>query len=167
MRVSTLSARWFGFSLFLIAVTVGCAQPGTGVPAPLTSPSSLSVPSAAAVGPSASYDATGCWRFVEEGESPFVRYVSQDSSTGNLSFLDEDFSPIILERLSQGTGAIITYRISLIGDEGGECDIRIKGTVVLDTTTNTLTGRVRLKELGCSNGRLGAVITATKISCPA
>ena len=143
--------------------TVSCAQPGTALP---SSPSSVSAPSAAAAGPGAAYNATGTWRFVStdsngESEDPFDSYVSQDGD-GNLHFLDEDGNPITLERL--GTGVIITYRLATIGNEGGDCDIRIKGTARLDTTTNTLTANVRLKELGCENGRLGAVVTGTMLN---
>ena len=178
MRMSTLSARRFGFSLLLIAGTVGCAQSGTGVPASPTAPSSLSVgssaaapsslsvgPSAAALGPGASYNASGWWRFVTTDvhgnvESTFDTNVTQDGN-GNLSFTDEDGAPITLERL--GTGVIITYRLSLISDEGGDCDVRVKGTARLDTRTHTMTVPIRLKELGCSNERLGLVVTGTKL----
>jgi hypothetical protein len=166
MRVPTFQVRWFGFSLLLIAGTVGCTQSGTGVPT-MATPSSAAVPSAVAVGPSANYSATGTWCFVEADEQPFQRLVTQDGN-GDLHFLDEDHLPVTLERLSQGAGAMITYRLAQISgpEGGGECDIRVMGTVLLDTTTNTLTANVRLKELGCSNGRLGVVVTATKSSCP-
>jgi len=175
MRVSTLSARWFGFFVLVIAGTVGCAQSGTGDPASPTAPSSLSGgPSATAVGPSAGYDASGTWCIANtdakgnlEG-GPFETIISQDPAAGDLSLTDEDGIPVRLERLSNGQGAIITYRIAFIGNEGGsECDFRAKGTVLLDTTTNTVTGNLRLKELGCSNARLGAGVIGTKASCPA
>jgi hypothetical protein len=147
-------------ALLFAAITVfavSCAQPGAG-PA---SPSSVSVPSAAAAGPGADYIATGWWRFVTTDihgnvdEPPFDTYVTQDGD-GNLHFLDEDDAPITLERL--GTGVILTYRLSITGEEGGGCDIRVQGTVRLDTTTNTLTGNIRLKQLGCDNGRQGVVV---------
>jgi hypothetical protein len=157
------------FSLLLITVFgVSCAQPGAGDGVLPTSPSSLSAgPSATAAGPGASYNASGMWRFVTteaDGnvDEIFDANVTQDVN-GNLSFLDEEGTLITLERL--GTGVVITYRLSFIGNEGGEeCDIRIQGTVRLDTRTNTMTGNVRLKELGCSNGRLGVVVTGTKLS---
>lgn len=163
MNVSTRFLRLSGL-LPIIVFAVSCAQPEGVLP---TSPSSLSVaPSAAAVGPGASYNATGTWRFVTtdvhgNGAETFDTYVTQDGN-GNLSFLDEDGALVTLERL--GTGVIITYRLSNIGSEGGECDIRIQGTPRLDTRTNTLTAPIRLKELGCSNGRLGAFVTGTKVS---
>ena len=51
--------------------------------------------------------------------------------------------------------------------EGGECDLRINGTILLDTTTNTFTSAsLRLKSL-CSNERMGAGVFGTKGSCPA
>lgn len=163
-----LSTRFLPlFGLFLITVVaVSCAQPGAGDGVLPTSPSSVSAgPSAAALGPGASYDASGTWRFDTTDahgnvEDTFVTEVSQDGN-GNLSFLDDDGAPVTLERL--GTGVIITYRLSLTGNEGGDCDIRIQGTARLDTRTNTITVKVRLKELGCSNGRQGLVVTGTKL----
>jgi hypothetical protein len=161
------------FGLPLIAVFgVSCAQPGTAAP---TSPSLLSArPSATAVGPSAGYDASGTWCIANtdahgnlDGER-FQRVITQDPATGDLLLTDEDGSPVRLERLSNGQGAIITYRISLIGSESNSaCDIRVQGTVRLDTSTNTFTGMVRLKQLGCDNARQGAGVTGTKQSCPA
>jgi hypothetical protein len=139
---------------------VGCTQ--STLP---TVPSSATSVASSSVGPGASYDANGLWSLVStdsngETEDPFVTNVHQDGN-GNLHFLDEDGSPITLERL--GTGVIITYRLSQIGNEG-DCDIRIQGTVRLDTRTNTLTGNIRLKGLGaCSDGRLGVVVTGTKL----
>jgi hypothetical protein len=172
--MSTLSARWFGFLLLLIAGTAGCAQSETGAPASPTSPSSLSAgPSATAVGPSAGYDASGTWCIANtdakgnlEGD-PFETIITQDPATGDLSLTDEDGMAVRLARLSNGQGAIITYRLSFIGNEGGECDFRAKGTLLLDTTTNTVTGNLRLKELGCSNERVGAGVIGRKASCPA
>jgi hypothetical protein len=167
MRVSTLSARWFGFFLLLIAGTVGCAESGTGVPASLTAPSSLSVgPSAAAIGPGAGYDATGMWRFVTtfpgEPDEIFDAQVTQ-APNGDFTFEEND-GPVTLERLSQGDGKVITYRLFGSGPESGtDCDVRAQGTARLDTTTNTLTANVRLKELGCDNQRVGFVVTATKL----
>jgi hypothetical protein len=169
MRVSTLSARWFSFILLLIAGTVGCGQSGTGVPAPLTAPSSLSVPSTAALGPSAGYNASGTWSFVFTDvhgnfDGDFDSEVHQDPVTGDLTFLDNDDFPVTMERLSNGSGAIITYRVYDIDThENGGCAIRVMGTVRLDTTTNTLTMPYRLKGLTC-NGRLGGILNGTKIS---
>ena len=167
MRVSTLSARRFSFFLLLIAGTVGCAQSETGAPASLTAPSSLSVrPSAAALGAGASYNASGMWRFVStfpgEPEETFDAQVTQ-LPNGDLTFTDED-GPITLERLSQGDGKVITYRLANTGDQGGDCLVRVKATALLDTTTNTLTANIRLKELGCENQRVGLVVTATRLS---
>jgi hypothetical protein len=175
MKVSTRSLHGFGFLLFT-AAAVGCAQPGVSDLALPTSPSTVSVaPSRslqsseiATLGPGASYDASGMWHFVDadvhgNDEETFDTIVSQDGN-GDLSFVDPEGTPVTLERL--GTGVIITYRVSLIGSEGGEgdCDIRIQGTARLDTRTNTMTAPIRLKELGCSNGRLGRVVTATKLN---
>ena len=149
------------FGLPLLAVFAGCAQPDV-VP---TSPTSAGS-SATAVGPSAGYDATGRWHFVTtvDGvvDEDFETDVTQHSN-GNLSFLNDEDELVTLERLSQGTGAIITYRVFSIGSEGGDCDLRVKGTVRLDTTTNTITATARLKELGCSNTRLGVFVTGTKL----
>lgn len=169
MHVSTLTARPYGFLLLLIAGAAGCAQSGAGVPASLTAPSSLvSSPSATAAGPSVGYDATGTWLFTNtdvhgnvDGD-PFVTQVIQDPGTGNLSLTDEDGVPVTLERLSSGGGTIITYRLSSIGHEDN-CDISIKGTARLDTTTNTVTMPIRLRGLTCS-GAQGGVVIGTKLS---
>jgi hypothetical protein len=99
-------------------------------------------------------------------DGTFDSDVHQDATTGNLSLLDEDGVPVTLERLSEGTGAVITYRLSISDDHeaGSDCDIRVKGTARLDTRTNTMTMPFRLKQLGCENLRAGAVITGTKLS---
>ena len=173
MRVSTPSARWFGFSLLVIAGTVGCAQSGTGDPASPTAPSALSGgPSANAVGPSVGYDASGTWCVVNTDahgnpvDPPFEQLFSQDPDTGDLLFTDEG-QPVRAKRLSNGQGKIITYQVSFIGNEGDECDLRIKGTILLDTTTNTFTSAsLRLKSL-CSSERLGVGVIGTKGNCPA
>lgn len=161
-----LSARFLNlFGLFVITLfAVSCAQPG----AP-TSPSTLSGGSStAALGPGASYDASGMWHFVVADvhgnvDETFDTDVSQDAD-GNLSFQDSDGNPVTLERL--GTGVIITYRLLLTGDvEEQECDVRLQGTARLDTRTNTLTVDFLLRELGCSHEVLPAqVATATKLS---
>jgi hypothetical protein len=159
MRVSSTAAVVFIGTLFVI----GCAQS----PSP-TVPSSASSVASSSVGPGASYDASGPWRFVSTDsdgntDDPLYTTVSQDAD-GNLHFLDEDGSPITLERLSQGTGVIITYRLSFTGPEDGtNCDVRAQGTARLDITTNTITANIRFKELGCSNARLGYVVTGTKL----
>ena len=180
MNLSILPLRFFG----LIPITVfavSCAQSGASPTSPSSltgaqggaspaSPSSLTgAPAAVAVGPSAGYDATGRWHFVQTSANPnlndtFDADVIQDPTTGDLSLSDETGNPVILERLSQGAGAIITYRFALIDDEGGACDLRIQGTARLDTSTNTITLPIRLKELGCENGRAGAVVIGTKLS---
>jgi hypothetical protein len=176
MNVPTRSMRLFGILLFSMGA-VRCAQPAAsdiGLP---TAPSSLSagpsaslVPSGgiATLGPGASYNASGMWRFVTtdihgNDDDSFDTNVSQDGN-GNLSFLDDDGSPVTLERL--GTGVIITYRLSQTGsEEGTECDIHIQGTARLDTRTNTITMKnLLLRELGCSRERLRLFVTATKLS---
>jgi len=172
MRVSILLARSFSLFVVLIAGTVGCAQPGTGVPGPSAASSYLSVgPSATAAGPSADYDASGPWCLANTDAhgnldgSPWTTNIIQDPNTGNLSLTDEDGFPVTLERLSNGAGAIITYRVNFIGDEDG-CDIRVMGTGRLDTTANTFTMPIRLKGLTCK-GRIGAGVIGTKGSCHA
>jgi hypothetical protein len=162
-----LSARFlsrFGL-LFITVFAVGCAQSGAGAP---SSPSSVG-PSSAAVGPSAGYDATGRWHFVQTSSNPnlqdtFDADVHQDAN-GNLVLLLADDGNPVLERLSEGTGAIITYRLARTEPE--DCPLRVQGTARLDTRTNTITMPFRLKELGgggCGNERAGAVVTGTKIS---
>ena len=164
MRVSTLPARWFGSFLLLIAGTVGCTQSS---PASLTTPSAVSVgPSATAAGPSANYTADGTWRFVSTlGDDTEVLITDvHQLANGDLQFLDEDNSLVTLKRLSQGSGAVITYRIAATDSEGGLCDVRAMGTVLLDTTTDTITAHIRLKELGCDNQRGEVSVTGTKLS---
>src|SRR5262245_494675 len=100
MNLSTRFVTLFGLPLITV-FAVSCAQPG----ALLTAPSSLTgAPAAAAVGPSASYDATGTWRFVStlDGEDPetLITDVTQ-LANGNLQFLDDDNQLVTLERLSQ------------------------------------------------------------------
>lgn len=167
--LSTRSMCRFGV-LLTTALAVSCAQPGAGDGVLPTAPSSLSVrPSGPALGPGASYDASGTWRFVVTDvhgnqEESFEASVSQDGS-GNLSFLDEDGVLITLERL--GAGVIITYRQSLIAppEGGGDCDVLTQGTARLDTRTNTLTANIFLRELGCSRQHLGPLfVTGTKLS---
>ena len=175
MGVSTRSLRCFGILLFTIGA-VGCAQPGASDSGLPTSPSSSSAgPSTslvppngiATLGPGASYNASGMWRFVTTNvdgvvEETFVTNVSQDGN-GNLSFLDSEGAPVTLERL--GTGVIITYRLSQVGSEGGDCDVHIQGTARLDTRTNTITmNNLLLRELGCSHQRLRLSVTGTKLS---
>jgi hypothetical protein len=163
MNLSTRFLRLF--ALLPVAVfAVSCAQPETSP----TSPTSVSAAaSAVAAGPSAAYDATGTWRFVStlDGEDPdtLVTEVTQ-LANGDLQFLDEDDSVVRLVRLSQGSGAVITYRLANTGSEGGACDIRSQGTVLLDTRTNTVTAHIRLKELGCEHQTAGVLVTGTKIS---
>lgn len=171
MASATRSLPLFGVLLTTV-FAVSCAQPGAGDGVLPTSPSSLSVgPSAAPLGPRASYDASGMWHFVVTDvhgnvEETFDSNVSQDAN-GNLTFLDEDGLLITLERLGTGTGVIIAYRQSQVvpPEGGGDCDILIQGTARLDTRTNTLTGNIFLRELGCSHQHLGPVfVTATKLS---
>jgi len=99
-------------------------------------------------------------------DPPFEQLFTQDPETGDLLFTDEG-QPVRAKRLSQGQGKIITYQISFIGNEGDECDLRVKGTILLDTTTNTFTSAsLRLKSL-CSTERLGVGVIGTKGNCPA
>ena len=171
MNRSTRLLPLLGLSLFAV-VAASCAQPGPGDGAAPASPSALPGPSATAVGPSAGYDATGTWCVVNTDahgnpvDPPFDQLFTQDPDTGDLLFTDEG-QLVRARRLSQGQGKILTYQISFIGDEGGECDLRIKGTILLDTTTNTFTSAsLRLKSL-CSNERLGVGVIGTKGNCPA
>jgi hypothetical protein len=123
-------------------------------------------PSSAALGPGASYDASGMWRFVVADvhgnvDETFDTNVSQDAN-GNLSFLDEDGSPVSLERL--GTGVVVTYRLSLTAEED-DCEIRVQGTARLDTRTNTLNANVLVRAVQCSQHEvLQQVVTGTKLN---
>ena len=159
MDLSTRSVRLFGVLLISVLVA-SCAQPGAADGVLPTSPGPLSA------GPGASYDASGMWRFVTTDvhgnvDDIWDTNVSQDVS-GNLSFLDAEGSLVTLERI--GTGATITYRFSSIGNEGGDCDVSAQARVRLDTKTNTLSGNLLLRELGCSHDRLRLFVTATKLS---
>lgn len=163
-----LSARLLcAFGLVSASVfALGCAQPGAGLP---SSPSAVSAgPSAGAAGPGASYDATGLWHFVSSNargtdEESFDAYVTQDAD-GNLSFVDGDGAAVTLERV--GTGAVIAYTFSFLDPEGGtDCSVLVQGTARLDTRTNTLTGNLLLRELGCAHQVLpGLTVTATRLS---
>lgn len=166
MVLSTRSLPLFGI-LLITVFGVSCAQPGAGNSALPTSPSALSAGAAAtALGPGASYDASGLWRFVVtdihgNDQESFDANVSQDAN-GDLSFLDEDGGLITLKRL--GTGVIITYRQSTIGNEGGECDVLIQGTARLDTRTHTIAANIILRELGCSRQHLRLIARGTRLS---
>jgi hypothetical protein len=157
MRASSTAA-----AVVLIATlsVVGCSQSTSP-----TVPSSASSVASSALGPGASYNASGPWHFVFTDvhgnfDGDFDADVHQDEN-GNLSFLDNDDFLVKLERL--GTGVIITYRNSQIDDqEHGGCAFRVTGTARLDTTTNTFTMPYRLKVLDCSNLRAGGVLTGTK-----
>ena len=156
MRASSTAAIVFIATLFV----VGCTQS----PSP-TVPSSASSVASSALGPGASYNATGTWRIVDSdvhGNDAEVSFtdITQDGE-GNLHFLDEG-APITAERL--GTGVIITYRLSFIGNEGGDCDLQIQGTMRLDTRTNTMTMNVLVRQLGCEHQHLNRVLTGTKVS---
>ena len=162
MQLSTRCLSLFGLPL-VAALAVSCAQSGTGS---LTSPSAASAGAAAtAAGPSAGYNATGMWRFVSSlnGEVDTRDAFVTQLANGDLQFLDEDDVLVTLVRLSEGDGPIITYRLANVGDEGGECLVRAKGTILLYTRTNTLTANVRLKELGCDNQRAPVTITGSKL----
>ena len=173
MRLSTRCMPLFGLPLITV-FAVGCAQSGAEDAGSPTSPSAVAGgPSATAAGPSAGYDASGTWCVANTDASgnlegdPFETMVSQDPNTGDLSLIDEDGNPVRLQRLSQGQGATITYRLAFIGNEGGGCDFRVMGTLLLDTKTDTFTAaNLRLKSL-CSSDRLGAGVIGTKGNCPA
>ena len=173
MAVSFRCLHGLGLSLIGICA-VSCAQPGAGDGVSPTSPSSVSGGSSAtAAGPSAGYDPSGLWCVTNtdadgniEGD-PFETVITQEPGTGDLLLVDEDGNPVRLQRLSNGHGVTITYRLGFVGNEGGECDFRIKGTLLLDTRTNTITGNLRLKELGCTEQRWGAGVTGSKGNCPA
>jgi hypothetical protein len=98
-----------------------------------------------------------------ESDETFDTYVTQESD-GNLFFIDGDGIATTLERM--GTGVIVAYRFSHTGPgDGIDCDILTEGTARLDTRTNTLTGNVMLRELGCDHEVLpGIKVTATKLN---
>jgi hypothetical protein len=78
----------------------------------------------------------------------FDNDVIQDPITGDLRVSDED-GEVIVKAPVAGSRRIITYRIAQVDDEGGLCDLGVKGTARLDTLTNTITIPIRFKELGC------------------
>ena len=145
----------------LIAVfAVSCAQSST-----LTSPGAVPAGTAAtAAGPSAGYDATGMWRVVStfNGETETHDSLITQLPNGDLQFMDEG-ELVTLVRLTKGDARIIAYRLDTVSDEGSECLLGEKATILLDTETNTLTANIRLKELGCDNQRGAVILTATKL----
>lgn len=157
-----LSSRYLSvLAIPLIAVlAVSCAQSSSGS---LTSPSGVPAASTTA-GPSAGYDATGMWRFVStfNGETETHDTFLTQLPNGDLQFPDEGVT-VTLVRLTKGDAKIIAYRLDTVSDEGSECLLGEKATVLIDTETNTLTANIRLKELGCENQRGAVTVTATKL----
>ena len=177
MNLPTRLLPLFGLTLCAI-VTVNCAQPGAREGVSPTGPSSVAHssvsgdPSVSAAGQSAGYDATGTWCVVNTDahgnpvDDPVEQLFTQEPGTGDLLFMDEG-QLVRAERLSNGQGKTITYRIDFISNEGGECNLGIKGTILLDTRTNTFTSSsLRLTSL-CSNEKLGVGVIGTKGNCPA
>jgi hypothetical protein len=169
MRVSTLSARWFGFSLLLIAGTVGCAQSETGDPASLTAPSAVTPPTSAQGAPTA-YDASGTWHvsvvisshsgevlLTDEGDNT----LTQDAD-GNLSANTEDGGQVTMVRRGKGFGAKVTYDISTTEPSSSGCPEDLTGVGQIDVATNTLTARLTGVLEGCQNNTVVMSITATK-----
>ena len=173
MRVSTLPARWFGFSLLVIAGTVGCGQSGTGDPASLTAPSAVTAPTSAQGAP-VPYDASGDWlgSFVittlSGGEVLFsgdgeILTFTQDSD-GNLHAGPlEEGGEFTLVRRGKGFGPKVSYDISWLEPSSSGCPEDLSGVAQIDVATNTLTARLTGVLEGCDNDLTVVMsITATK-----
>jgi hypothetical protein len=176
MNLPTRLLPLFGVPLIAV-VAVSCAQPGPGDTASPTSPSAVAVPSATAAKPAVAaksgpdYDASGTWCVVNTDahgtpvDDPAEQIFTQDPDTGDISFVDEG-QLVTVRRLSNGHGKILTYQLSFVSNEGGDCDLRIKGTLMIDTTNDTLrSANLRLKSL-CSTERVGVGVIGRKGNCP-
>lgn len=166
MRVSTLSARWFGLFLLLIAGTVGCGQAGPGSASPLTAPSALSSDGLSA-GPGASYDGSGSWhatitqRNLTDNQVLTFEFdieFTQDTD-GNLHASD-DITAVTLTR--RGSGLRIAYDMSVF-ESHASCHTEMSGMAQIDTATNTLAAELNgLNNDGQGCFRASVSITATK-----
>jgi len=156
MRVSTLSERWCGVFLLLIAGTVGCAQPGSGGAAALTAPTALGSANAA---PGASYDGSGSWHFrlqittkdgVDFGDEGDLT-LTQDLD-GNLHaiILDgpDDPRPTVITLIRRGLGPKLAYQMSTF-EPHTLCNEEASGLALIDTATNTLQAKLSGTLQGC------------------
>jgi hypothetical protein len=165
MRVSTPPARWFSFFLLLIAGTIGCAAPGTGVPASPTAPTLAS--GATNLGPGASYDGSGLWhanitqRNLTTNEVLTFEFdiaFTQDTD-GNLHASDDGTVATLTRR---GSGLRIAYDMSVF-ESHPSCNTQMSGSAQIDTATNTLTAKLSgLNNDGQGCFRAQASLTATK-----
>jgi hypothetical protein len=153
MAVSTRSLRWFSFLLLVMLATVSCSQSGAhgaGALSP-TAPSSfdLGAPDISSgvvttrVGPpSTSYDATGSWHWVATYQGQIIDVADFDldqDANGTITSLGEGEGELFTFTRMAITPRGIRYTVTLTG--GGEpCDADLRGTAVLDTTTDTITG---------------------------
>jgi len=165
MRVSSLSARWFGFFLLLIAGTIGCAQPGTGVSPSLTAPNLAS--GATDAKPSVSYDASGVWNLTATAtnlntgeEQTFESPVTFTQDPDGTIHASDDITVFTMTR--KGSAGKLQYAMTVTEDHP-DCDTNLSGTAQIDPNTNTLTAKLtgpNSDGQGCFRAQV--LITATK-----
>src|SRR5262245_8616023 len=121
---------------------VGCAQG----PSP-TVASGVTAATSAQLGPGASYDGSGSWHYIATDRhtgdpigNPFDVTLTQDSD-GNLSGTVQSLVSLSLTR--HGNGPKITYSLSAFGATTVPCQVDLRGTLQIDTTSNTGNGSLR------------------------
>lgn len=182
-----MRASFIAFAVVVgTAFVVGCSQIGqsTSPTAPssaLTAPTSLAGGTSASLSqssvftpmarPAPSYNATGLWHEVitdlRTGEVlEEVNTVLTQDADGNITHCGECEGELwTFTRLSSSPGRIL-YTVSIFG-EGSPCNLDASGSAQLNTTTNTITGRVAVRgpsDDGTKCLTLNASLVLTRIS---
>ena len=148
--VSIRSLQWIGVVVVVLLGSVSCSQAGAGRISP-TAPSSFGLAAsdvgsgvaATRVGPpSTSYNATGSWHWVASYKGQIIDVADFDltqAANGTITSLGEGEGELFTFTRMAVTPRAIRYTVTLTG-EGEPCDANLRGTAVLDPTTNTITG---------------------------
>jgi len=151
----------FGVVALVAVSTIGCAQSNSNELGSPAAPTSLS--DSLAAGPGAGYNASGEWTITVEfpgtGETDDFDAVLNQDAGGNITFVGDDGSQGTLTRLGSGNGRIIAYRVSSVGESGGQCQEQSSGTVRIDTQANTGRGHIVFVEEDCFRGTANVVLT--------
>lgn len=126
--------------------SVSCTQsgiPDASARLSPTAPSSLDLVSPTAGRPTSNYDATGDWHWMAFLNGELIDEVDafplvQDAN-GNITSEGEGEGELFTFTRVAITPQGIRYNVTLVG-EGDPCDADLRGTAVLDTETDTITG---------------------------